>query len=48
MVAGVCVAAALIIAANLVCEPFLERFAPKYIKSVPILRVFLWAGMAPC
>jgi O-antigen/teichoic acid export membrane protein len=47
MLACFCVAAVLIVAGSILCQPLIGIFARKYIDSVPILRVFLWAGLTP-
>jgi O-antigen/teichoic acid export membrane protein len=45
--AGTCVALAVIVAANAVCQPLIAFVAPKWIPSIPIFRVFLWSGICP-
>ncbi|MGA2796330.1 MAG: hypothetical protein ABSE63_02000 [Thermoguttaceae bacterium] len=47
MLASFCLATVLILAGTLLCRPLVSILAPKYIDSVPILRVFLWGGLAP-
>jgi hypothetical protein len=47
MFACFCVAAVLILTGSILCQPLVSLLAHKYIDSVPILRVFLWAGLTP-
>jgi O-antigen/teichoic acid export membrane protein len=47
MLASFGMAMILILAGSFLCQPLVSILAPKYIDAVPIIRVFLWAGLAP-
>lgn len=44
---GVAAMAAVIVVASLACRPLIEWLTPAYVNGIPIVRVLMWAGIAP-